>query len=289
MTARRSGDAPSSSADSSSASGHRRRRRPRTIAAPGRRSARRRRRSAAGPSGTALDKPGTFSAQNARLRAMTRPGTAKPAVHRRRDGGGDAAAMAHRRAAPTGTTTAMATTLATTPSHAVVHAGEASDRELVAAARPAGSSALATARHAHCAERDRRARQGRARARPPRTPPPAAASAERAPARLRRVAAAGAMVERPAEPAFDGDGGEGHDDEDRRGRERRGPIGEPGGVDDAGQRVEAEQLHGAELAEAVEQDDQHAAGDRTADERAGSTRRNDPHGRSPSSRLLSSS
>ena len=77
------------------------------------------------------------------------------------------------------------------------------------------------------------------------------------------------MVERPAQPAFDEDRGERHDDEDRRGHERCGPVGESRRVDDAGQRVVAEQLHRTELAEAIEQDHQRAAGDRPADERQG--------------------
>ena len=72
-------------------------------------------------------------------------------------------------------------------------------------------------------------------------------------ARLRRVAAPVRWSSGPRRRRSMSDGGERHDDEDRRRRERGRPVGEPRGVDDAGERVEAEQLHGSELAQAVQQ------------------------------------
>ena len=72
---RRRAEQPGRLADARAA---RRRPPPRWTASPARRSGRRRRRSAAASSGRAGRTCGTFSAQNARLSAMTRPGTAKP-------------------------------------------------------------------------------------------------------------------------------------------------------------------------------------------------------------------
>ena len=82
------------------------------------------------------------------------------------------------------------------------------------------------------------------------------------------------MTHRATEAALDGDGDEGEDEQQRRGGERLCTVEQPGGVDDPGERVVAEQLDGAELAEAVEEHDEHAAEHRAAD--AG---QHDPHER----------
>ena len=191
---------------------------------------------------------------------MTRPGTANPAVI-------DVVTAAETRvrwrtaSTATGTTTAMATTLATTPSHAVVHAGVASDAELVPQRLRPGLVGVGDGPPRPLPQRDHRDDQGETEDDHDECCRRQLPASERHGSTTPRRRA-GAPVERPAHSAFDDDDGESHHDEDRRRRERRRPIGESRGVHDAGQRVEAEQLHGAELAEAVEHDEQGAAGDR---------------------------
>ena len=182
---------------------------------------------------------------------MTRPGTANPAVI-------DVVTAAETRvrwrtaSTATGTTTAMAMSAATTPSQAVVHAGRPSEPSSVGERLQPRVVAVGDGPPRPLPERGDRHDEGETEhdddeGRRRHLPAP------RRTARLRRARRPGAVIERAAHSALDDDRRERHHHEDRRRRERRGPVDEPRGVDDAGERVEAEQLHGAELAEAVEQ------------------------------------
>ena len=118
-------------------------------------------------------------------------------------------------------------------------------------------------RHAHCAndasgatnEISRTTTTTSERGQPP--------SAERH-GRVAPHARRGAVPQRAAHASFDGDGDDRQDQEQRRCSERLCPIEQARCVDHSGQRVEAEQLHGAELAQAVQQRDQHSAEHRAA-------------------------